>query len=53
MPGQALAYLTGNMPGLGVGTDLPTTTVSLVDGTQWSSPDYKGNVMMLAYFATF
>jgi LVIVD repeat len=47
------AFLCGNLPGIGLGTDLPETTVSLVDGGQWSSPTYKGNVMMLAYFATF
>lgn len=51
-----MAYLTGNRPGLGVGSPLPSTNVTLVDGTtEWSSTaeGNKGHVMLLAYFATF
>ena len=46
-------YLVANQPGLGVGKALPQTTVNLVDGGQWSSQEAKGQVTLLAYFATF
>jgi hypothetical protein len=46
-------YLVANQPGLGVGKPLPETTVALVEGGQWSSSEAKGQVMLLAYFATF
>lgn len=47
-------YLVGNQPGLGVGRQLPETTINLVDGGQWSSSkEAKGQVTLLAYFATF
>ena len=46
-------YLVGNQPGLGVGKPLPETTLALVDGGQWSSSEAKGQVTLLAYFATF
>jgi hypothetical protein len=47
-------YLVGNQPGLGVGRKLPETTINLVDGGQWSSTkEAKGQVTLLAYFATF
>ena len=50
-----IGYLVGNQPGLGVGRPLPETKVNLVDGGQWSStsPEAKGKVTLLAYFATF
>jgi len=46
-------YLVANRDGLGVGKPLPQTTVTLVDGGQWSSSAAKGQVILLAYFATF
>jgi hypothetical protein len=46
-------FLTANQPGLGVGKKLPDMRVNLVDGGQWSSSDAEGEVMLLAYFATF
>jgi hypothetical protein len=46
-------YLVANQPGLGVGRPLPETTVTLLDGGQWSSTEAKGHVTLLAYFATF
>lgn len=46
-------YLVANQPGLGVGKPLPETTLALVDGGQWSSFDARGQVTLLAYFATF
>ena len=46
-------YLVGNQPGLGVGKPLPETTLTLVDGGEWSSSEAKGQVILLAYFATF
>jgi hypothetical protein len=49
-----VGYLVGNQPGLGVGRKLPETTINLVDGGQWSSSkEAKGQVTLLAYFATF
>ena len=50
---KRVGYLVGNQPGLGVGKPLPETTVALVDGGQWSSSEAKGQVTLLAYFATF
>lgn len=47
------AYLVGNQPGLGVGMALPETKAVLLDGTPWSSSQTQGNVVLLAYFATF
>jgi hypothetical protein len=47
------AYLVGNQPGLGVGMPLPETTGVLLDGEPWSSSQTQGNVVLLAYFATF
>jgi hypothetical protein len=46
-------YLVANRPGLSVGSPLPETTVTLVDGGRWSSSEARGQVMLLAYFATF
>ncbi len=48
-----VGYLVGNQPGLGVGRPLPETTINLVDGGHWSSKEAKGQVTLLAYFATF
>jgi hypothetical protein len=49
-----VGYLVGNQPGLGVGRKLPETTINLVDGGQWTSTkEAKGQVTLLAYFATF
>ena len=49
-----VGYLVGNQPGLGVGRKLPETTINLVDGGQWCrSKEAKGQVTLLAYFATF
>jgi hypothetical protein len=47
------AYLVGNQPGLGVGMTLPETDAVLLDGDPWSSSQTQGNVVLLAYFATF
>ncbi|WP_106090929.1 Ig-like domain-containing protein [Enhygromyxa salina] len=47
------AYLVGNQPGLGVGQPLPDTEVTLLDGSTLSTAPLIGNVMVLAYFATF
>ncbi|MGE3178476.1 MAG: DUF1573 domain-containing protein [Vicinamibacterales bacterium] len=46
-------YLVANRGGLSVGSPLPETTVTLVDGGRWSSTEARGQVMLLAYFATF
>ena len=47
------AYLVGNAPGVTVGSPLPATTATLLDGTTWSSESSKGSVLLLSYFATF
>jgi len=46
-------YLVANRDGAGVGKPLPETRVALVDGGQWSSEEARGQVTLLAYFATF
>ena len=46
-------FVTANLPGLGLGKPMPEVTVNLVDGGQWTSADHRGEVMLLAYFATF
>lgn len=46
-------FLVGNQEGLGVGKKLPETKVTLLDGSEWSSSQVQGKVMLLAYFATF
>lgn len=46
-------YLVGNQPGLGVGMQLPETTAILLDNEEWTSSQTQGNVVLLAYFATF
>ncbi|MFB3814167.1 MAG: choice-of-anchor D domain-containing protein [Terriglobales bacterium] len=45
--------LRGNRGGAGVGKPLPETRVQLLDGSEWSSNQNRGKVMLLAYFATF
>lgn len=47
------AYLVGNQSGLRVGMPLPETRAVLLDGTPWSSQQTQGEVVLLAYFATF
>ncbi len=47
------AYLVGNQEGLAVGDPMPETKGVLLDGSNWSSYDTAGSVMLLAYFATF
>lgn len=47
-------WLVGNSDGAGVGDPLPETTMTLLDGTEWSyTNDAFGSVTLLAYFATF
>jgi peroxiredoxin len=54
-PGSPLrtAFLVGNQPGLGVNMPLPETTGVLLDGTDWSSSQAAGRVLLLNFFATF
>ncbi|HKY39936.1 MAG TPA: redoxin family protein [Polyangiaceae bacterium] len=49
------AFLIGNQPGISVGSVLPETTATLLDGTTWSSKQAEadGQVVLLEYFATF
>jgi hypothetical protein len=50
---QRSIFLVGNQTGLGLGQRLPRTEVALLDGSVWSSEDAAGDVLVLAYFATF
>jgi hypothetical protein len=46
-------FLVANDTALGVGKRLPETRVTLLDGTNWTSAQQPGKVMLMAYFATF
>lgn len=46
-------YLTGNQPGVSVGSPLPETVATMLDGTTWNSTDTTGSVLLLTYFATY
>jgi hypothetical protein len=50
---QRSVFLVGNQTGLGLGQPLPPTEVTLLDGSTWSSDEAGGQVVVLAYFATF
>ncbi|HEU4689796.1 MAG TPA: redoxin family protein, partial [Vicinamibacterales bacterium] len=50
---QRSVFLVGNQTGLGIGQKLPTTEITLLDGSEWSSDEASGKVLVLAYFATF
>lgn len=45
--------LRANQPSLGVGDPAPEVEVALLDGTTWRLADHAGEVVVLAYFATF
>ncbi|MDI3290830.1 redoxin domain-containing protein [Polyangium sp. 15x6] len=47
------AYLVGNAPGVTLGSPLPATTATMLDGTTWTSEASAGKVLLLSYFATF
>jgi hypothetical protein len=48
------AQLVGNAPGPGIGKPMPMTNMMVTDGSDWSTSQVKtGNVLLLAYFATF
>jgi hypothetical protein len=46
-------FLKANAGGVTVGSQLPPTQGTLLDGTVWSSSESTGNVLLLFYFATF
>lgn len=46
-------FLAGNQPGLGIGKAFPETRATLLDGSEWSSTNATGKVMLVGYFATF
>ncbi|GAB4509349.1 MAG: hypothetical protein Tsb0020_25810 [Haliangiales bacterium] len=46
-------YLVGNQGGLGVGHPLPAIELTLFDGSTLETTALAGNVLVLAYFATF
>jgi hypothetical protein len=51
---QALAIqLRANLPSLGVGDPAPKLEMRLLDGGTWRLEEQRGNVVVLAYFATF
>ncbi len=45
--------MTANTPGIGVGDEVPEFSLLALDGSTVSSRDLRGNVVVLAYFATF
>ena len=53
--GQLEISLTGNRRGAGLGDDAPEVRVDLAQNGQgqWSLDDERGNIVVLAYFATF
>ncbi len=48
-----VSNVTGNRPGVGVGDEPPSVTVQLLDGGTWQLDEHQGEVVLLAYFATF
>lgn len=51
--GERTIDLRVNRPGVGVGDPAPEVAVQLLDGGQWRLSDHAGQVVLLAYFATF
>ena len=45
--------LVGNRAGLGVGDPSPEVVVNLLSGGEWRLSEQRGQVVVLAYFATF
>lgn len=45
--------LVGNRPGVGVGDRVDEIEVELLDGGTWRLSEHRGEVVLLAYFATF
>ena len=45
--------LAANLPALGVGDPAPGVALELLGGGSWSLSDARGEVVVLAYFATF
>jgi hypothetical protein len=47
------AEIVGNRPGFGVGDNAPEVGASLLGGGSWKLSEQRGQVVVLAYFATF
>lgn len=47
------ATITGNRPGFGVGDPSPDVGAQLLEGGNWQLSEHRGQVVLLAYFATF
>lgn len=45
--------MTANIPGIGVGDEVPDFSLLALDGSTVSNRDLRGSVVVLAYFATF
>ncbi len=45
--------ITGNRKGVSTGDPAPALALSLVGGGEWKLADHRGEVVVLAYFATF
>ena len=45
--------MRANTPGIGVGAPAPDVVLDLVEGGSWDLRDHQGEVVVLAYFATF
>ena len=54
-PDEAAVSLTlvANRPGIGVGEAVEDIEVELLDGSTWRLSEHRGEVVLLAYFATF
>ncbi len=50
---ELLVALSANTPGLGVGDPVPSFLLRDLDGVEWTDEQLRGNVAVLAYFATF
>ncbi|MEM7159417.1 MAG: hypothetical protein AAF799_41650 [Myxococcota bacterium] len=50
---EHVVSLSANVPGLGVGDEVPAFALQDLDGNTWSTEQLRGNIAVLAYFATF
>ncbi len=48
-----ISIVTGNRPGFGVGDEAPEVGAQLLGGGTWQLSEQRGDVVLLAYFATF
>ncbi len=51
--GEHLIDISANVPGLSVGDMAPNIMLNDLDGNVWTTEQLRGNIAVLAYFATF